>query len=214
MAILSIFTLFAALRLIAITSSAPAPAPAPVSVPQTNAVASTSSYWLANIARQGEVAFCSSNYTIFRNVMDYGAKGDGATDDTVAINAAISAGNRCGQGCDSSTITPALVYFPPGTYMISAPLVQLYYTQFVGDAVTIPTIKATAGFKGIALIDSDPYLSGGASMYTNQVGSEAAHLILGANNEKNNFFRQVRNFVVDLTAMPVTAGAGIHVRHL
>jgi hypothetical protein len=53
--------------------------------------------------------------------------------------------------------------------MISAPLVQLYYTQFVGDAVTIPTIKATAGFTGIALIDSDPYAAGGVNWYTNQV---------------------------------------------
>jgi len=41
--------------------------------------------------------------------------------------------------------------------MVSAPLVQLYYTQFIGDLDSIPTIKATAGFKGIALIDSDPY---------------------------------------------------------
>lgn len=78
--------------------------------------------------------------------------------------------------------------------MISAPLVQLYYTQFVGDAVTIPTIKATAGFKGIAMLDSDPYGDGGANWYTNQ----------------NNFFRQIRNFNLDLTAMPFTTGAGIH----
>ena len=52
--------------------------------------------------------------------------------------------------------------------MISAPIVQLYYTQFVGDAVTIPTIKATAGFTGMALIDSDPYVNG-VNWYTNQV---------------------------------------------
>ena len=61
------------------------------------------------------------------------------------------------------------MYFPPGTYSISAPLVQLYYTQFIGDAVTVPTIKATAGFQGIALIDSDPYAAGGINWYTNQV---------------------------------------------
>jgi hypothetical protein len=34
----------------------------------------------------------------------------GSADDTAAINAAITAGGRCGQGCDSSTVTPALVY--------------------------------------------------------------------------------------------------------
>jgi hypothetical protein len=78
--------------------------------------------------------------------------------------------------------------------MVSAPIVQLYYTQFIGDAVTVPTIKATAGFTGIALIDSDPYADGGISWYTNQ----------------NNFFRQVRNFIIDTTLMPVGAGAGIH----
>lgn len=27
---------------------------------------------------------------------------------------------------------------------------------------------------------------------------------------QNNFYRQIRNFILDLTAMPVTAGAGIH----
>jgi len=120
--------------------------------------------------------------------------GDGTTDDTAAINSAITDGNRCGKGCDSSTVTPALVYFPPGNYLVSKPIIQLYYTQFVGDAISIPTIKAAAGFQGIAVIDSDPYEDGGANWYTNQ----------------NNFFRQIRNFVIDLTAMPPTAGAGIH----
>ena len=45
--------------------------------------------------------------------------GDGVTDDTAAINNAISSGNRCGPGsCGSSTTTPAVVYFPPGmTYL-------------------------------------------------------------------------------------------------
>lgn len=73
-------------------------------------------------------------------------------------------------------------------------MVQLYYTQFVGDAINVPTIKAAPSFQGIAVIDSDPYTPTGANWYTNQ----------------NNFFRQVRNFVIDLTAMPATVGAGIH----
>ncbi|CZR66146.1 probable glucan 1,3-beta-glucosidase [Phialocephala subalpina] len=186
----SIIALFVALRFFVLVSGVPMPEP----LPATDAAASTSSYWLANIARQGTVAYGTSGYQVFRNVQDFGAKGDGSTDDTAAINAAITAGTRCGQGCDSSTITPALVYFPPGTYMISAPLVQLYYTQFVGDAVSVPTVKATAGFAGIALIDSDPYDSNGNNWYTNQ----------------NNFFRQIRNFVLDTTLMPVSSGSGIH----
>ncbi|RLL97356.1 hypothetical protein CFD26_102491 [Aspergillus turcosus] len=155
----------------------------------------SSSYWVANIKRQGTVAFgTNSGYQVYRNVKDFGAKGDGVTDDTAAINQAISSGNRCGKGCDSSTTTPALVYFPPGTYIVSKPIIQYYYTQIVGDANNLPVIKASAGFTGMAVIDADPYESDGANWYTNQ----------------NNFFRAIRNLVIDLTAMPQSSGAGIH----
>ncbi|KAJ5624893.1 Exo-1-3-beta-D-glucanase [Penicillium lagena] len=107
---------------------------------------------------------------------------------------AISSGNRCGKGCDSSTTTPALVYFPPGTYVVSKPIIQFYYTQIVGDATDLPVIKASPSFAGMAVIDADPYEADGANWYTNQ----------------NNFFRAIRNLVIDLTAMPQSVGAGIH----
>ncbi|KAI4204576.1 MAG: hypothetical protein LQ346_001585 [Caloplaca aetnensis] len=194
MVTISSVALFAGLRFFLLLT---APSTSPVgAVPlnQTQSLAAPSSYWISDIKRQGTVAFSDSAFQIFRNVKDFGAKGDGTTDDTEAINKAISTGNRCGQKCDSSTVTPALVYFPSGTYLVSKPLIQLYYTQFVGDAVNLPTIKAASSFQGIAVIDSDPYDTTGANWYTNQ----------------NNFFRQIRNFVIDLTGMPVTAGAGIH----
>ncbi|KAK4238969.1 pectate lyase superfamily protein-domain-containing protein [Achaetomium macrosporum] len=147
-----------------------------------------SGWWLSSIQRQGAAAFNDDkSYKVFRNVKDYGAKGDGSTDDTAAINAAISDGNRCGQGCSSQTTTPALVYFPPGTYVVSKPIVPFYYTQLVGDAVSLPTLKAAAGFSGMAVIDADPY-----------------------NNDGRYEFGQIRNFQIDLTAMPVEVGAGIH----
>ncbi|KAI9735306.1 MAG: hypothetical protein M1818_006500 [Claussenomyces sp. TS43310] len=190
MASFTIISLLMALRLFLLVSAAPAASTAAA----TSSTSASSSYWLASIARQGTVPFgSSSSYQVFRNVKDFGAVGDGSTDDTAAINAAISSGSRCGVGCDSSTTTPALVYFPPGTYAISSPIIQYYYTQFVGDAVNVPTIKATAAFAGIAMIDSDVYVNG-VNWYTNQ----------------NNFFRQIRNFILDLTEMPFTTGAGIH----
>lgn len=172
---------------------------APVTVDTTNTSTTmldkrASSWWLANVQRRGTVAYGNSNFQIFRNVQTFGAKGDGVTDDTAAINAAISTGGRCGKGCDSSTITPGLVYFPPGRYLVSKPIVAYYYTQMVGDAVDRPTIIAAPNFEGIAVIDSDPYEPDGSNWFTNQ----------------NNFFRQVRNFVIDLTRMPISRGAGIH----
>jgi glucan 1,3-beta-glucosidase len=59
--------------------------------------------------------------------------GNGVTDDTAAINRAISDGNRCGQTCGSTSTLQAVIYFPPGTYLVSGSIIQYYFTQFVGD---------------------------------------------------------------------------------
>ncbi|KAJ4199814.1 hypothetical protein NW759_016024 [Fusarium solani] len=188
-----------ALRLFSLPVSAapqvPAPSAAvPVAAPEYG-VSAADSWWLAFIERQGAVAYGgSADYKIFRNVKDYGAKGDGTTDDTEAINAAFSDGNRCGYGCDSSTVRPALVYFPPGTYVVSKPILPYYYTHMVGDVQSLPVLKAAANFAGMAVIDCDPYDDQGNNWHTNQ----------------NNFFRQIRNFKIDLTGMPKTSGTGVH----
>lgn len=62
--------------------------------------------------------------TFWLNVKDYGAQGDGATDDTAAIQAAINAVPASG-GC---------VYFPKGAYITSAPLTPKSSLRICGDA--------------------------------------------------------------------------------
>ncbi|GLB43041.1 putative glycoside hydrolase family 55 protein [Lyophyllum shimeji] len=158
-------------------------------------------FWMQSIKHQGISAYNPNpgGYQVFRNVKDFGARGDGVTDDSDAINAAISSGSRCGGGgCPSSTITPAVVYFPQGTYLVSKPIVALYYTQLIGDARKPPTLLAASNFAGMAVIDADPYIpgGGGAQYYTNQ----------------NNFFRSIRNFVIDVrrVAPDNNQGTGIH----
>ena len=116
------------------------------------------------------------------------------TDDTAAINEAIMDGNRCGNGCASSTTTPAIVYFPAGTYLLSSSLLPAYMTQMIGDPSSPPTLKATADFEGLGLIDGDPYDTQDLSWPS-----------------VNVFFRQVRNFVVDTTGIDAgTLAYGIH----
>lgn len=89
---------------------------------------------------------------------------DGVTDDTAAINKAISDGNRCAPGsCASSTTSPAVVYFPAGTYIISSSILDYYYTQLIGNPNAIPVLRATAGFTGLGVIDGDQYEPGNAA---------------------------------------------------
>ncbi|KAL1841729.1 hypothetical protein VTJ49DRAFT_6643 [Mycothermus thermophilus] len=152
-------------------------------------------YWMEDIKHQGIAPFSPADgYEVFRNVKEWGAKGDGVTDDTAAINAAISGGGRCGgHSCTGSTTTPAVVYFPPGTYLVSKPIVGFYYTNMIGDPTDMPVIKATSDFprSAQALFDANPYLSNGKLNF----------------QSTNTFFRQVRNLVFDISNVPVTANA-------
>jgi len=52
-------------------------------------------YWLGQISHTGSKSIYDSSYQVYRNVWDFGAKGDGIHDDTKAIQDAIS--------CKSST---------------------------------------------------------------------------------------------------------------
>ncbi|KAJ7184278.1 exo-beta-1,3-glucanase [Mycena filopes] len=196
-------------------------------------------FWMQDIKHQGIAAFNSdpSSYQVFRNVMDFGAKGDGVTDDAAASPAIkyllpfltfapISKNfkqfgyNRwkslrtCHMQLFNDTLRP-LFTSPKGlvptatlrTYLVGNSIIAYYYTQLIGDAASPPTLLASASFSDFAVIgelqalgseNADPYIPGGAGAqwYTNQ----------------NNFFRSVRNFVIDTTRVAATSssGTGIH----
>lgn len=88
------------------------------------------------------------------SVKDFGAKGDGTTDDTAAIQAAINLADQYG-GC---------VYLPAGTYKISAALVfamnnvttdPVKRPSMKGDGMAATTIYQTANANGIEVVGYD-----------------------------------------------------------
>ncbi|KAK8001367.1 glycoside hydrolase family 55 protein [Apiospora marii] len=158
-----------------------------------SAAPSACAYWLEDLKAQGIAAFNANpaDYKVFRNVMDYGAKGDGVTDDTEAINRAISDGN---------SVLPRLPVppwstSPDGTYIVSDSIVNYYYTQIVGNPNCMPVIKGSSGFKARWVIDGNQYGSNG------QLGWGATDV----------FWTQVRNVIIDTTEVrPSLQVAGIH----
>lgn len=97
------------------------------------------------VAHTAGASFALTNWTNLTgrpgvyNVMLYGAKGDNATDDTVAINAAITAAYAGGQ---ADGTYHADVHFPPGTYVLSGATTKGGATQ--GNAqVPLPVVPTT-----------------------------------------------------------------------
>jgi hypothetical protein len=80
----------------------------------------------------------------FVNVKDFGATGDGTTDDTAAINRAI-------QQIYRSTVSPTeprarrTIYFPGGTYLVSSSILVPPYARLVGDGIGSSIIKQNQG---------------------------------------------------------------------
>ncbi|KAL4949464.1 pectate lyase superfamily protein-domain-containing protein [Aspergillus filifer] len=144
-------------------------------------------FWMKDIQRQGTVPWGNDpQYKVFRNVVDdYHADPTGASDSTAAIQAAINDGNRCGARCNGSTRKNAIVYFPPGTYLVSSTI----------EANDWPTIRAANSFVGLGVLSTNQYIGG-----TGPDGGDAEYYVTTA-----RFYSQIRNLRIDITATDPSA---------
>ncbi|KAF7970055.1 hypothetical protein HWV62_25296 [Athelia sp. TMB] len=152
-----------------------------------------SSYWLAAIGHNGLSPYnIDPSYIVYRNVQHapYGAKGDGVTDDTAAIQKALIDGDACATpSCSGSTLYPKLVYLPPGKYLVSKTLKISMYTQLVGSPLSPPTIVASSSFGAATVLDGFPNTNGS---YWN------------SGDAPLNFYKTVRNINIDTTKVPAS----------
>lgn len=79
--------------------------------------------------------------TLGYNVIKYGAIGNGSTDDTAAINAAITAAG-----------TSSTVYFPLGTYAITSTITPLAGQVWIFRPGAVLEMLSTSGFTGAELV--------------------------------------------------------------
>ncbi len=113
------------------------------------------------------------------NVKDYGALGDGTTDDRAAINLAISAAITAGEG---------VLYFPAGSYLVTAALTTItvpllvmgdgsasfdgteWVSRIICNSATVDVFTITsklAKFQSIAIVNTHGTETAGAAIYTN-----------------------------------------------
>lgn len=159
------------------------------------------------------------------NVFDYGATGDGVTDDTAAIQAAVNAGLATKPTGTSSTNNGQTVFFPYGKYRISDAITIYEGCNLCGEQSGL--VNAGAGFStGTIFILSDTKPNGSAWTSTTLVGgntiakrvmftlSDGGPIIMqnfGAITQGNNdidsvFLLSGNNFAVPYNNVGITQG--------
>lgn len=118
------------------------------------------------------------------NVLWFGAKGDGATDDTVAIQSAINAVQGTG----------ATVFFPRGAYKISSPIIVTGTIRLVGESRYGTTITWTSTTIFVLNINTAQQVFVERITFTGPAAATAGNIItLDGPGPVGNLFSYVRD---------------------
>jgi hypothetical protein len=113
----------------------------PRKCPGVAAIAFVLSVFLLSISGFAQVGVMAEGS---RNVRDFGAKGDGITDETQAFIQAL----QKGRGSATGLKKPVSIYVPPGRYLIHTTLIVWSRTQIFGDWNNRPTLVLADGSNG------------------------------------------------------------------
>jgi len=151
-------------------------------------------FWMESIDHsKGTVPWGDDpGYKVFRNVIDYGADPTGKKDSYKAIQEAMMDGKRCGDKCNGSTLKNAIVYFPPGQYLVSRQIDIPMGTQVIGDANDWPTLMAARLFADLAVLSTNKYVGG--PRFSGPDKLDPQWYVSTA-----RFYSQIRNFKIDIT---------------
>ena len=162
----------------------------------TTPVAHTAGFTVYQVVSAGALGMFPQVYSV-RSVT-YGAKGDGSTDDTTAIQAALTACRLAGGGT---------VYVPEGTYIVSSMLQIGSGTTLQGAGAGATTIRAKSGsWAGVAQIGS---INGLGVLITYNNASASNITVTGLTVDGNE---------AGITAIPSWAGTqacgGLHINNV
>jgi glucan 1,3-beta-glucosidase len=95
----------------------------------------------------------------FVNVRDFGATGNGVTNDTSAINRALQQVYKSPNSVTNQA-TRRSIYFPGGTYIINDALIIPPNARLVGDGINSTLIKQTLANKNVIQFGDSTFLTG------------------------------------------------------
>ena len=124
----------------------------------------------ANTAISGSPTVRTLNSILndYLDVKDYGAMGDGVTDDTLAIqNAIADEWRRVANYPNSPLMSRNQIFFPAGNYLVSSTVFLYPYVSLIGEGVNKTQITLSNGASGPVFATADSQGQSGTNIGTN-----------------------------------------------
>jgi Pectate lyase superfamily protein/Major tropism determinant N-terminal domain len=120
------------------------------------------------IAGSPTVRTLNSILNDYLDVKDYGATGNGVTDDTVAIqNAIADEWHRIANSPYSALMSRNQIFFPAGNYLISSTILLYPYISLIGEGIDKTQITLNTGSSGPVFATADSLGQSGTNIGTN-----------------------------------------------